>query len=365
MFLAVSGLLVLCVNGKGILLQIFVIGILFLLMSISGCTDLDPDHLYAVYLDQAPVAVDWERSLPKRVTVKGGRLNKLDPLPEIDADTVHTSTASCHHGSKLPEPVTIEMRAFYTATDLYLQLSWPDNTRNDQMRSWNFDGTRWLSSADFEDGFGIIWDIDNAYPQFTCSYACHLDDFGVSGQSFRGHNRMKLSKKGPQLDLWNWKAGRTGHLAFADDRYLDERGMHGDLPGELFHPNSLQQVQPQAGTMPFSQDDRPLYDTDGAAIEGQQPTIFSRAPGYLTDRPSGDRADIKALSHWQDGVWTVTLQRKLQTGSPRDVQFKPEEGAEIPFGVSLMDNSLYEHYASTLPLSMVLLPESRPAAALK
>ncbi|WP_156826976.1 ethylbenzene dehydrogenase-related protein [Geopsychrobacter electrodiphilus] len=331
---------------------------ILILSLLCACTDMDPDRLYALKLDHAPVAADWNAALPKIVTVKGGRINKVDPLPRIDQDTVHTSTASCHHGSSLPDPVDIDVRAFYTDTDLYLRLSWADPTRNDNMRGWTYNGTSWQSSGDFEDGLGILWDIERKYPDFTCSYACHLDDFGVSGQSFRGHNRMKLFKQGPQLDLWNWKAGRTGHLSFADDRFIDKDGMHGDIPGEIFHPNSLKQARPSESGEIFGKGDRPIYDFDGAAVEGQKLTIFSRAPGYLTDHPSGDRADVVAHSVWRDGRWTVVLRRALDTGSPRDARFSIGENAAISFGIALMDNSLYEHYASTVSQTLVLLPSN-------
>jgi hypothetical protein len=336
-----------------------------LTLLLCACTDLDPDRLYALKLDQAPQAADWDAALPKIVTVKGGRLNKVDPLPEIDQDTVHTSTASCHHGASLPDPIEVDMRAFYTDKDLYLRLEWRDATRNDNMRGWTYSGSDWQSSGEFEDGFGILWDSERKYPEFTCSYACHLDDFGVSGQSFRGHNRMKLFKAGPLLDLWNWKAGRTAHLAFADDRYIDQNGMQGDTPGEIFHPNALQPTRPEEVPEMFGPGDRPLYDFDGKAQEGQTPTLFSRAPGYLTDRPAGDRADVVARSDWQDGRWTVVLRRALDTGSPRDARFAGGEAAAISFGLALMDNSLFEHYASTLPQSLVLLPEDAGAALFK
>ena len=335
------------------------------LLLLCACTDMEPDRLYAVKLDHAPDTKDWSAALPKTVTVKGGRLNKVDPLPEIDKDTVHTSTASCHHGSSLPEPIAIDMRAFYTEKDLYLRLSWADPSHDDNMRGWDYDGEKWRSSGNFEDGFGIIWDTERKYPEFTCSYACHLDDFGVSGQSFRGHNRMKLAKQGPQLDLWNWKAGRTGHLAFADDRFIDKDGMHGDLPGDLFHPNSLRQARPEAQAEIFGEGDRPLYDFDGNVVDTQAQTIFSRAPGYLTDRPVGDRADVVARSLWHGGRWTVVLRRALNTGSPRDAHFSAGEAAAISFGISLMDNSLFEHYASTVSQTLLLLPPAGNAALVK
>jgi hypothetical protein len=327
---------------------------LVLLLGPGACKEIPADRLYALHLDQPPTDADWQRALPRLVTVRGGRPHVLNPLPDVDADTVHTTTASCHHGASLPDPVEVDVRAFYTDADLYLRLSWPDPTRDTAIREWLFDGQAWHNAGGFEDGFGLLWDAGGRFPRFTCSHACHIDDFGVAGDNFHAHNKMKLPREGLWLDLWNWKAQRTGRQGFADDRFLDAAGMHGDVPGELFRENSRAAAQP-SDIEPFAEGDIPIYDADGQPVDKEFRPAGSRAPGYLTERPAGSRGDIVARTQWRGGRWTVVLRRALATGDPRDAQFVPGDLSGIAFGLSVMDNTLNEHYASMTEESLVLL----------
>jgi hypothetical protein len=329
-----------------------ILPILLLLLALGACREVPSDRLYALHLEQPPSAADWQRALPRLVTVRGGSVHRVDKLADIDADSVHTTTASCHHGASLPDPVPVDMRAFYTDSDLYLRLSWPDRTRDDAMRRWRFDGEDWSSDATAEDGFGLLWDTQGRFPQFTCAYACHLHDFGVSGSSFHATNKMKLARAVGSLDLWNWKAARTGAHGFADDRYLDGEGMRGDAPGELLRPNSRSAV---AGGEAFAEGDRPVLDGEGRPVGEHYLPPGTTAPGFLTERPLGSRADVAAHGRWHDGRWTVVLRRPLNTGDSRDVVFVPGDESGVAFGLSLMDNTLFEHYASTALERLVLL----------
>lgn len=328
---------------------------------LSGCrTEASAplaDRVYALWLDHVPTADDWRGALPRVAIVRGGSVHKVNPLPDVDEDTVHVTTASCHHGSTPPVPLEVELRAFYTDADLYLRLSWPDATRDDAIRQWQYDGQQWQASARLEDGFGLLWDKDRRFSNFTCSYACHIDNFGVSGANFHAVNRMKLARdEGVQLDLWNWKAGRTARFGFADDRTLDVKGMEGDAPGELFLPNSRARLEGKGEPDVFGQTDAPVYDADGNPVGKEFRPAGSLAPGYITERPIGSRSDIAAVSEYRDGRWTVVLRRALRTGDARDVVFAPTAGAGIPFGLSVMDDTLKEHYASVVPEQLVLLP---------
>lgn len=321
----------------------------------AGCREIPADRLYALHLDRAPTAADWSRALPRTVMVRGGRLHEETLLPDIDEDTVHTTTASCHHGAALPDPVAVDMRAFYTDRELWLRLSWRDATRDARMMEWRFDGKAWQNTGTVEDGFGLLWDVRGSYPRFTCAHACHIDDFGVSGASFHARNKMKLSRQQVGLDLWHWKAARTGRYGFADDRLLDAEGMHGDLPGDLFRPNSVAATRAGERREPFSEGDRPIYDADGETVGGGFRRAGSRAPGYLTERPAGSRADVAAVADYAGGRWTVILHRRLDTGDPRDVIFVPGDEAGVAFGLSVMDSTLTEHYASKTEERLVLL----------
>lgn len=326
-------------------------------LALGACREIPSDRLYALRLEAAPGESDWERALPRMVSVKGGRVHKEVLLADIDEDTVHTTTASCHHGASLPDPVAVDMRAFYTDADLYLRLSWKDATFDAAMREWTFDGVQWHNGGGAEDGFGLIFDAKSHFQRFSCSFACHIDDFGVSGANFHATNKMKLVEKGEWVDLWNWKAQRTGRHGFADDRYLDPEGMHGDTPGEIFRENSKARVA--ATIPPFAEGDAPIYDAEGLSVGKEFRPAGSRAPGYLTERPIGGRGDVAAFAVWKNGRWTVTLRRSLNTGDPRDVTFVPGDPAGIAFGLSVMDNTLLEHYASTTLERIVLMPKNQ------
>jgi hypothetical protein len=52
---------------------------------------------------------------------------------------------------------------------------------------------------------------------------------------------------------------------------------------------------------------------------------------------AGSRGDIKAVSSYGDGGWTVMLHRKLDTGNEDDVAFNPRK--KYSFALALFDNS--------------------------
>lgn len=334
------------------IIAIFIVGGL---LNFVGCSEIPTDHTYALWLESAPTNADWDRALPRQVNVRGGRPHKLRTFTDIDEDTVHTSTASCHHGSRQPEPVPVDIRAFYTDGDIFLRLSWEDATRDQSMLDWLFDGEKWQNTGQLEDGFGLLWDAKGKFNNFSCSYACHINDFGVNKDSFHASNKMRLAQEDSWLDLWNWKAARTAALGFADDRYLDFEGMHGDVPGELFNENSKAYLNNPEGIRPFGEGDGPIYDAERMpANEGFRPP-GSIAPGYLVKRPVGGRADVLAVTRYEHGRWVVILRRALQTGDPHDVVFVPGDEMGVAFGLALMDHSQYEHYASNTVERLVLL----------
>lgn len=335
--------------------RLFLISWFVLLL--AGCKESLSDQLYALKLDHPPESAEWERALPRVVTVRGGRPHKLTSFAEIDDDTVHVTTASCHHGSRLPDPIGVDMRAFYTDRDLYLRLAWKDATPDRALMEWVYDGARWRNSASQEDGFGLMWDPVGQFSPFTCSYACHIKDFGVSRSSFHASNKMRLAQEGTWLDLWNWKADRTARFDFADDRFLDHEAMKGDVPGEIFKPNSRLERAGVPGVQLFDESDQPLYDAAQRPIGSDFHPPGSRAPGYLVAPPTDGRADVHASAEHRNGQWIVLLRRALATGDRHDVIFTPGDPKGVAFGLAVMDHTLFEHYASMAPEKLVLLNE--------
>lgn len=328
---------------------------------LGGCravaADRFADRLYAVKLAAPPGEAEWQRVLPRIVTVRGGRPHKLPSFAEIDEDTVHATTASCHHGARLPDPIRVDMRAFHTDAELFIRLTWKDATPDRALLEWVAEADGWRNAGGQEDGFGLMWDAQGRFPRFTCSYACHIQDFGVSRSSFHASNKMKLAEDGGWLDLWTWKADRTERLGFADDRFLDREGVKGDLPGELFHANSRRARDGAGEGEPFAAGDEPLYGADFRPLGARAPRPGSRLPGYLVERPGGGRADVAASAVHRQGHWTVTLRRALDTGDDRDVVFVPGDPQGVAFGLAVMDHTQFEHYASVVTERLVLLNE--------
>jgi hypothetical protein len=223
------------------------------------------------------------------------------------------------------------------------------------MFDWLFDGESWQNTGQLEDGFGLLWDAKGQFNNFSCSYACHINDFGVNKANFHASNKMRMAKEDAWLDLWNWKAARTALLGFADDRYLDFEGMHGDTPGELFTENSRAHLNGGIDIKPFADGDAPVYDADRLPAGEGFRSPGTLAPGYMVKRPVGGRADVSAVTRYEGGRWIVTLRRALHTGDPRDVVFVPGDEMGVAFGLALMDHSLYEHYASNTVERLVLL----------
>ena len=56
------------------------------------------------------------------------------------------------------------------------------------------------------------------------------------------------------------------------------------------------------------------------------------------------------------GRWIVVLHRLLNTADPKDVVFMPGDESGVAFGLSIMDNTLAQHFASKSEERLVLMP---------
>ena len=125
-----------------------------------------------------------------------------------------------------------------------------------------------------------------------------------------------------QADIWFWKAHRTDHAGFADDKiqhYTTTRDKKAKMlissEGNVFYL----QREGDAGDPAF------------------QPLLYAgyvreQMPKYELVTPAGSRADIRAKGEWQAGNWTIEFSRQLDTGHHDDVRF--ELSGRYPFGVS-------------------------------
>lgn len=186
----------------------------------------------------------------------------------------------------------------------------------------------------------------------------------------------QLRKAGYFLDLWHWRANRGAPLGFADDQLVGEL-RDGDpgrsawssnwdgerkLPKFMFDPArsgraALDWEDVLSGSFavpPHLHAETMLpFDENHPWQEGDT------LPRRVLRVPDGSRADIRADSAWQDGFWTVTLSRAMDTGRPlEDKQFHDGGSYSVAIAVHRHATGRRWHYVS-LPITLGLGREAQ------
>jgi mono/diheme cytochrome c family protein len=143
-------------------------------------------------------------------------------------------------GSKTGFDVTVQMKAAYTSTDLYIWTQWRDHSMTNDLnrRRWFFNGGAsnsvpffpagvtdqsiaestppgWSSNQN-DDKIGVMWDIlqggvgasaadGSKFKDVGCAMTCHTpaDMYPINGRT----------------DLWHWKTSRSNPVGYANDQY--------------------------------------------------------------------------------------------------------------------------------------------------
>ncbi len=181
-----------------------------------------------------------------------------------------------------------------------------------------------------------------------------------------GKDLEELRRSGVFLDLWQWRAHRSNPIGFTDDQWVfqyrnsDEgKGPYTTnwddktkQPKWMFNPEKVgfyalkwddvkNHRLSQKDIYYISQDIALPFDRNHQWQEGD--TI----PRQLLRKPQGSRGDIQAVGKWQDGIWDVTMWRKLDTGHPLDDKIlRPKRIYHIAFGVHKDYTGSRWHYIS-------------------
>jgi hypothetical protein len=260
--------------------------------------------------------------------------------------------------------ITVNLKAVYTDTHLYLLAQWPDKTETIEHHPYTFDGQKWTRpEGPLEDRFAIQWDISVAgFERKGCGTLCH------TGTRYPDKKpRMHTNAAVEFSDEWHWKAARSNPMGYVDDKYLDNAVKPDD--DEVAH-------SADGGTRVYTgnrfQDGAPSFvwksvPTAPAAIPREKAALFlmdrekatygplnpltgkpwargDKVPVAILQEPTGSNADIRAYGRWANGVWTLEMARALNTGANAtkgdkkiDVVFEP--GKTYYFGISVFDNA--------------------------
>ena len=115
-----------------------------------------------------------------------------------------------------------------------------------------------------------------------------------------------------RADIWFWKAHRTDHAGYADDK------MHIYSRTEV--PGAYVLISRQGQRFYVSRDG----DAGDAAYANRVYGVYEgeRRPPYRYQTPTGSRADVRAKGQWREGLWTVEFSRKRVTDHADDLQFR-------------------------------------------
>lgn len=261
---------------------------------------------------------------------------------------------------KLPDQKgLVWTRAIYTDEQIYFWFKWKDPSRSIIKKSWQFDGEKWIHLPGNEDRLAMLFETTriDKFASRGCAVTCHSPP-DLHRDKWKFATKSTIEKG----DLWHWKAARSDPYGHADDAWLTiagnptgsyretgrikDKGNGGDVKNETI--DGSQPLYMQNPALKPSQSDFLLMEE---AVKINDYSIFKAGdtiPYRLPIRPSGSRFDVKAISRYADGGWTLMLIRKLDTGHEDDVIFNPMK--RYSFAMAVFDNSGSDHSKATKAL---------------
>ena len=328
------------------------------------------------------------------LTVALGETNN----PPNDPSKIN-NCAGCHAYNS---SITVNVRAVYTATDVYILSEWADPTASfTRNGSWSFATGAWAkpNTNESEDRISFYWPIGTTtgdpYNTGGCMSKCHIywpqesdphphangpaivDDAWLSSgradlwhsKAARGGAVTSATGTGITVDpvSHNVTAGTFSMIGYVDDTYCDvwsgtngeDGGRYGDAgTAAASHNRIADKSRPKwMETNPTDFADAMFItqsEIDGGECVGNATTGVSDAeaalywPKYDTlnavicERihavPTGSRGDISIGAVWSNGTWKAEIKRQLNTTNADDINFT-DLAIEYLFNVAEFDNS--------------------------
>ncbi|MCF7849312.1 MAG: hypothetical protein K9M45_10705 [Kiritimatiellales bacterium] len=284
----------------------------------------------------------------------------IKDVPALNWDATKPLKIEMANGANFGNGTTaLRLRAMHDGTYLYVRAIWDDPTNDTAY--WPVkktdDGWKYMqnSLADeteyYEDKLSIIFPIKEsaAFNQLGCALSCHQDK-----DTERFPYGFKASAE--PIDVWHWKATRTGSVGHADDKFwhladmkLKDVGRYGDGGEGGGYTKNINKEHTAPLYLP--KDDSYVINNGGALLKagaveyteelGAKIPAGTIIPGVVVAPNDGDRGDVKCEHAYADGKHTLWLRRKLDTGNKDDVVFVP--GGSTAFAASAFDHAAKRH----------------------
>ncbi|MBN1417796.1 MAG: hypothetical protein JXP34_03415 [Planctomycetes bacterium] len=248
----------------------------------------------------------------------------------------------------------VTLRALHDGNEVFVLAEWDDPKEDRRYMPWMRTGDGWDhlmtdeddESVHYEDKFSLVFPPrgDRLFRWFGCAAQCHL-----------GGGRAYGYKASPSIiDVWHWKSTRTDPVGQSDDKYwyvADPENSDVGRYGDPCESGGYKKNFAKGGTAPLRLPaDAEAIRLGGLLADRSVEYTDERAgmiapgaeiPGIIVAPFAGDRGDIRNIARHEDGRWRLHLRRRLATGSPYDVEFRP--GLAYDFGCAAFDCTSKRH----------------------
>jgi hypothetical protein len=240
----------------------------------------------------------------------------------------------------------VKVRSVYTKDEVFFLFKWHDYNKSMDKNAWKFTGGKWNKIKANEDRLGVVWEINR------------IDKFATKGCTVLCHNEPKNSEEWfyatsspkEKADLWHWKSVRSNPVGFTEDGYVianpskkpeEGRKRDADSGTKAKSNKTKDKTKPAYMQAPSRAPSIPGSLLVKEAVEITDHSAFKegdKIPGYMLNTGwKGSFGDIRTQGVWENGKWTVMMQRKLKTGNDDDAQFNTRK--TYPFAIAVFDNS--------------------------
>jgi hypothetical protein len=302
----------------------------------------------------------------------------------------------------------VEIRALHDGKRAYFAFRWEDPSRSvrrlpmiKKEDGWHHIGNNpYIDDVTdfYEDKFAVIFSTSAA---FGSGGVAHFGVKPIADQPGSRNGRGLHYTDGHMVDMWQWKPSRGGLNGHFDDMYIGppraptadeasqlaryQAGYWGD-PGNAYYVYNFEALRPseyKAGQpvhikrlpkdLAATQKAIGHWDPDpdasvddgshwwmtedesipySAADDAKIP-VGTIIPGVLhIGKYSGDRSDVSATAHWEDGHWTLVASRTMRTGSKYDQDFVA--GRTLYIWVAVFDHTQTRHTRHPRPVRLVV-----------
>lgn len=260
----------------------------------------------------AAFGLTYTHAAENMINIKIHKLSKAPVLDGSDAEWGKIEAVKIplsHINPKMKVRVdSVMLRGAVSGDRIYFIAQWKDEAANDKTHKpfvWDEGKKKYgQDKKALEDRFAMQFEISGDY---TTNW--------LSGNSF-------------VADMWHWKAFRSNTIGLAHDKktVISTKKIRKSFRGNTADGKKVYISRPgDAGDK--------LYKT--MRYREKENNVM---PKYkLNPGAKGSVADVKANGVWKNGMWTLELSRKLNTGNDDDVEFIL--GKTLKGGIAVFNNS--------------------------